>query len=169
MPIAETFADPPRVHPYLPFCLLFGLPPLFGPVFAIFPLFPSLFLPGEKSSWAEPGRRRDRSLGAVILFTRRWARLLIEDSTLVIFARFEREEGGVRARLIVLCDFVRGTIVAQLMIERFCNDFGWKSCTLEIIDIVFQFDIFSIYRCWNFFLLSEKKKLQMLLMSLENF
>lgn len=74
-------------------------------------------------------------------------RLLIEDSTLVIFARFEREEGGVRARLIVLCDFVRGTIVAQLMIERFCNDFGWKSCTLEIIDIVFQFDIFSIYRC----------------------
>lgn len=45
-------------------------------------------------------RRRERSLGAVILFTRSWASLLIEDSTLVIFARFERRWKKVCARSV---------------------------------------------------------------------
>lgn len=62
--------------------------------FPFSPLFPPLFLAREKSWMGGTPRREDRSLGEVILFTRSWARLLIEDSTLVIFARFEREEEG---------------------------------------------------------------------------
>lgn len=70
----------------------------------------------------------------------------------------------MRARLIVLCDFVRGTIVVQLMIERrFRNDWMEKLHTRNNRNIVF-FNLLFIAVEISFFI--EKK---VLLMSLENF
>lgn len=70
----------------------------------------------------------------------------------------------MRARLIVLCDFVRGTIVVQLMIERrFRNDWMEKLHTRNNRNIVF-FNLLFIGVEISFFI--EKK---VLLMSLENF
>lgn len=71
----------------------------------------------------------------------------------------------MRARLIVLCDFVRGTIVVQLMIERrrFRNDWMEKLHIRNNRNIVF-FNLLFIGVEISFFI--EKK---VLLMSLENF
>lgn len=139
------FADPPRVHPYLPsfslffFLFLFGLPPLFGPVFPIFPSLPSSF----SRSWEivggrNPTRREDRSLGEVILFTRSWASLLIEDSTLVIFARFEREEEGC-AR----------TVDCALWFRSGEDDCVWRSVDDDRIDFVQRLDGKVAYSKWS--------------------
>lgn len=138
------FADPPRVHPYLPsfslffffFCLdcrLFS-----ARSFPFSPLFPPLFLAREKSWVGGTPRRDDRSLGEVILFTRSWARLLIEDSTLVIFARFEREEEGC-AR----------TVDCALWFRSGEDDCVWRSVDDDRIDFVQRLDGKVAYSKWS--------------------
>lgn len=142
--------------------------------FPFSPLFPPLFLAREKSWVGGTPRREDRSLGEVILFTRSWASLLIEDSTLVIFARFEREEEGC-AR----------TVDCALWFRSGEDDCVWRSVDDDRIDFVQRLDGKVAYSKWSIlflihffnlskivaisFFLSERKKSQVPLMSLENF
>lgn len=145
MPIAQTFCGSAACSSLSSFffsfffLFLFGLPSLFGPVFPIFPSLPSSF----SRSWEivggrNPTRREDRSLGEVILFTRSWARLLIEDSTLVIFARFEREEEGC-AR----------TVDCALWFRSGEDDCVWRSVDDDRIDFVQRLDGKVAYSKWS--------------------
>lgn len=178
--IAQTFADPPPVHPYLPsfslfFLFLFGLPPLFGPVFPIFPSLPSSF----SRSWEIVGGRNPTERRP---FPRRGNFVYPKLGQLVdrgfnVGDFCEIWKGGRRlcahGWLCFVISFRGGRLcVAQCWwwSNRFCATIGWKSCILEMIDIVFDtfFQFIENFIEISFFL-SERKKSQVPLMSLENF
>lgn len=110
----------------------------FRPGLSHFPLSSLLFFSLVRNrGWAEPHQERS-SLGEVILFTRSWARLLIEDSTLVIFARFEREEEGC-AR----------TVDCALWFRSGEDDCVWRSVDDDRIDFVQRLDGKVAYSKWS--------------------
>lgn len=132
--IVETFADPPRVHPYLPFFFLFGLP-LFGPVFAIFLLF----------SFSTVRNRPRRNQTTERAFPRRGnfvysklGQLVDRGFNVGDFCEIWKEmEEGVCA-LGWLCFVI--PFGGRLWCSWWSNfvTIGWKSCILEIIDMLFN-------------------------------
>lgn len=157
------------------FLFLFGLPSLFGPVFPIFPSLPSSFsrsweiVGGRNPTERRPFPRRGNfvypKLGQVV------------DRGFNVGDFCEIWKGGRRlcahGWLCFVISFRGGRLcVAQCWwwSNRFCATIGWKSCILEMIDIVFDtfFQFIENFIEISFFL-SERKKSQVPLMSLENF